>query len=156
MLRLFFHRESFFVKIAYWSGASLTLLFFLQHHFQSLTLAQKIFFILFLAQTLYAQAVELYPWYPKGAAGPGIRLQFQKALVPVSYIWLTILLSLWIKPLTLLLIIFNALLLPVSTVACILIYFHCKDPDPSCPNVLSGLKKSFSTTPKSSVLVEEV
>lgn len=138
MLKLFFHRNSLFVKIAYWSAFTLTVLYFFKGRLEFLSLIEKIFLFLFLFQILFAQIVEIYPWYPKGAKGPGIRLQFQKAIVPASYIWLVLIIFIWMNVLIIPLIFFNILMLPISIVACILIYFHCIDPDPSSPNELSG------------------
>lgn len=126
------------MKSFYWSGALLTFFFIYQGHWNPLTLLQQILLGLFLAQVLFAQALVLYPLYPKDAAGPGIQLQFQKALVPIAYIWPSFMILLWLKPFTWILLGFNLLLVPISAVACILLYFHSIDPDPSHPNELSG------------------
>lgn len=142
MLRLFFNRNSLWVKAAFWGGAFLTFLFFYQGRFSPLPILPKIFFLLFLLQILFAKAVDLYPWYPKGALGPGIALQFQKAIVPVSYLWTFGMALFFWKASTFLLILLNLFLLPMGAVACILIHFHRKDPDPSQPNILSGREKT--------------
>ncbi|MFO1518750.1 MAG: hypothetical protein U1F57_03655 [bacterium] len=141
MLRLFFNRNSLWVKAAFWGGAFLTFLFFYQGRFSPLPILPKIFFLLFLLQILFAKAVDLYPWYPKGALGPGIALQFQKAIVP-GLLYLDLLGGRPWKASTFLLILLNLFLLPMGAVACILIHFHRKDPDPSQPNILSGREKT--------------
>jgi len=138
MLKLFFNRKSLLVQVAFWGAAVLTAVFIVKGGWASMTLSQKVLLGLVLAQVAFAKGVCLYPWYPKDAAGPGIRLQFDKALVPVAYLWLASSVFLWLKPLTLLLALFNLLLLPIGVVACVLIRFHGKDPDPSQPNLLSG------------------
>src|SRR4030095_3590224 len=152
MLKLFFHRNSLLVKGAFWIAGFLTAAFIYTGDFSSLTLAQKILFALLLIQVAFAKAVEIYPWYPKEALGPGIRLQFQKAIVPVAYLWLSALLFLWLKPLTLLLALFNLLLFPMGVVASILIHFHRMDPDPSEPNILSSAKPPSLSVPGSAKL----
>jgi hypothetical protein len=139
MLRLFFNRNSLFVRFAFWGAFGLTLVFFLDLGWVVLDGVQRILWLACLVQISFAKAVELYPWYPKENPGPGIRLQFQKAMVPVSYLWLSLTILLWWKPLTAFLLLYNALLFPMGAVACILIYFHRKDPERKSPNSLSGL-----------------
>jgi len=109
-----------------------------QGAFQRLSPLQAGFALAFLIQVAFAYGVKIYPWYPKKAAGPGIGLQFQKALVPIAYSWPLFLLTLTYVPSTFLLGFFTFILLPITAVAFILIYFHWKDPDPSQPNILSG------------------
>ena len=138
MLRLFFNRNSIFVQLAFWGAMVLTLLYFWGDDWLFLSGWQRGLLIACLVQILFAKAVELYPWYPRGSSGPGIGLQFQKAIVPVSYLWLSLLLWMEWKPLTFVLVLYNLLLFPMGAVACILIYFHRKDPDRSDPNFLSG------------------
>jgi len=138
MLRLFFHRNSLFVHLAFWGGLLLTVLYLWGNGWALLRGWQRLLFIACLSQILFAKLVDLYPWYPKTSAGPGIGLQFQKAIVPVSYLWLSLALWMWVKPITAILIAYNLLLLPIGAVACILIYFHRLDPDRNDPNPLSG------------------
>ncbi len=138
MLKTFFHRNSPYVKIAYIGGLILTFIFLYQKRVETFSSFQTAAFFLFLLQLLFAQTLVIYPWYPKEAKGPGIRLQFQKAMVPASYCWLVMLILFFLKIYTVPLLLFNFLMLPISVVACILIYFHRLDPDPSSPNELSG------------------
>lgn len=119
-----------------------TISLFYQGTFQRLSPLQKGFALAFLIQVAFAYGVKIYPWYPKNAAGPGIGLQFQKALVPIAYLWPLFLLNLTYFPSTFLLGFFAFILLPITAVAFILIYFHWKDPDPSRPNLLSGKHSS--------------
>lgn len=138
MLKTFFHRNSLFVKLAYAGGLILTFIFLLQKKLELFSGFQQILFFFFLFQLLFAQILVIYPWYPKEAKGPGIKLQFQKAMVPISYFWLVLMPLLFLKVISFPLIFFNLLMLPISVVACILIYLHRLDPDPSSPNELSG------------------
>lgn len=138
MLKLFFNRNSPIMKGFYLLGALLSLFFLWQGHWQDLTSLQKIFLALFWLQVIFAQALVLYPFYPSKARGPGIRLQFQKALVPIAYIWPSFMILIWIKVYTGLLILFNVLLLPITAVACILIYFYSIDPERKNTNELTG------------------
>jgi hypothetical protein len=154
MLKLFFNRDSLIVKACFWGAALLTFLFLRRGGWEALHLSEKILFGFLIFQIFFAKAVEIYPWYPKEALGPGIRLQFQKAIVPVSYLWLAFILLEWIKPLKVWLVSFNLLLLPMGIVACILIYFHRMDPDSSRPNVLSGAKET--TVPSETALTPEL
>ncbi len=126
------------MKSFYWLGALLSILYLWQGHWQDLNKAQKILLSFFWLQVLYAQALVLYPFYPKNAPGPGITLQFQKALVPIAYLWPSFMILLFWIPHTALLLIFNLLLVPVSSVACILLYFYALDPDRKNTNVLTG------------------
>jgi hypothetical protein len=147
MLRLFFNRNSLFPKLAFWGALFTSVLFFWGDGWARLSPGQKFLWALCLFQILFAKAVDLYPWYPKDARGPGIGLQFQKAMIPVSYLWFSLILWLWFKPLTGLLILYNLLFLPMGAVACILIHFHRKDPDRQDPNGLSGaIQKPFLST----------
>jgi len=132
------------MKAFYGSGALLTFLYFYQGRWSLLPILQKSLLVFFLAQVIYAQFLVLYPFYPSEARGPGIQLQFQKALVPIAYIWPLTMILLWIKPFTAFFFLMNLLLIPMSGVASILLYFHYRDPDPSSPNELSG-----SHTPRS-------
>jgi hypothetical protein len=150
MLRLFFHRNSLFMQLTFWAALALTLLYFWRSGWALLSAWQRFLFVACLFQILFSKVLVLYPWYPKTSAGPGIGLQFQKAIVPVSYLWLSLILWMWIKPMSAVLIAYNLLLLPMGAVACILIYFHRLDPDRNDPNPLSGsrpllLPKSLTT-----------
>ncbi len=138
MLRLFFNRNSPIMKSFYWLGALLSLLFLWQGHWSLLNTSQKVLLGLFWLQVLFAQALLFYPFYPKNAPGPGITLQFQKALVPIAYLWPSAMILLWLQPLAILMILFNVLILPISSVACILIYFYSIDPERQNTNVLTG------------------
>jgi len=148
MLRLFFNRNSLFVKTAFWGAALLTVIFFLRGGWEGLSASQRLLFLTALAQILFAKAVDLYPWYPKEARGPGIQLQFHKAIVPVSYLWLSLILLIWAYPHPLFLLAYNILFLPMGMVACILIYFHFRDPDRAQPNPLGSLHKGALTDGK--------
>jgi hypothetical protein len=138
MLKLLFNRNSLIVKACFWGAALLTAGFLYRGGWMGLTLIQKILFGLMTIQVIFAKAVEIFPWYPKDAPGPGISLQFQKAIVPVAYLWVFAAIFMWLRPMTFVLFLFNLLLLPMGIVACILIHFHRKDSDPSRPNFLSG------------------
>lgn len=138
MLKLFFNRNSPTMKGFYLLGAVLSLVFLWQGHWSPLSSLQKSLLALFWLQVIFAQALVLYPFYPSNARGPGIRLQFQKALVPIAYIWPSFMILIWIKSYTGFLILFNVLLLPITTVACILIYFYCIDPERKNTNELTG------------------
>ncbi len=138
MLRFFFNRNSPVMKSFYWLGALLSLLFLWQGHWTLLNGVQKILLGLFWLQVLFAQALVLYPFYPKDAPGPGITLQFKKALVPIAYIWPSAMTLIYFKPFSVFLILFNLLLLPISSVACILIYFYIIDPERQNTNILTG------------------
>lgn len=138
MLRLFFNRNSPIMKGVYWLGALLSLLFLWQGHWALLSTTQQILLTLSWLQVLFAQVLVIYPFYPKNAKGPGITLQFQKALVPIAYLWPTFMILIWFKPWICFLILFNILLLPITSVACILLYFYCIDPERQNTNVLTG------------------
>lgn len=138
MLRVFFNRNSPVMKSFYWLGALLSILYLWQGHWQDSNNTQKILLILFWLQVLYAQALVLYPFYPKNAPGPGISLQFQKALVPIAYLWPAGMILFWFFSSTAFLILFNLLLLPITTVAFILLYFYWKDPERHQVNELTG------------------
>ncbi len=139
MLRLFFHRESRFVTFNLWFCTfCLFYLFIFTSSLSFHSFTYQVFLFSFLLQVAFARGVELYPWYPKNAPGIGIRLQFQKALVLVSYFWLLQTISLIFFPSFTILLILDFLLLPITISACILIFFHFKDPDPSRPNILTG------------------
>ncbi len=138
MLRLFFHRDSVIMKSLFFASFVGTILLFYQGAFQRLSNLQTILASVFLLQVGFAYFVKIYPWYPKNAAGPGITLQFQKALVPIAYLWPLFLLTTLYYPSAILLGFWSFFLLPITAVAFILIYFHWKDPDPSQPNLLSG------------------
>lgn len=138
MLQFFFNRNSPVMKSFYWLGALLSILYLWQGHWQALDQVKKALLCLFWLQVLYAQALVLYPFYPKNAPGPGIQLQFQKALVPIAYIWPSFMILLWLFPHQIILILFNVLLLPITSVACILLYFYCIDPKRRQTNELTG------------------
>lgn len=126
------------MKAFYILGAVLSLLYLWQGHWLSLTSFQKGLLVFFWFQVLFAQALVLYPFYPSNARGPGITLQFQKALVPIAYLWPSFMLLIWNKAYTFLLLLFDLFLLPISTVACILIYFYSIDPQRKNTNELTG------------------
>lgn len=129
------------MKGFYWLGALLSILYLWQGHWQTLGPLQKGLLLLFWFQVLYAQALVLYPFYPKNAPGPGIQLQFQKALVPIAYLWPSFMILIWFKNYSFFFIIFNLLMLPISAVACILVYFYCLDPERRQTNLLTGQHK---------------
>ncbi len=138
MLKLFFHRDSLFVKLSFGLALASTALYFFTSNFFALTTLQKTGFLFFMFQVFFAKLIQLYPWYPKNAKGPGIRLQFDKAWVPVSCLWLFQISLLWMTTVTWVIWLLAILLVPITGTACILIFFHWRDPDPSDPNVLSG------------------
>ena len=137
MLKLLFNRESILVKVAFYLGLLLMAFFFYQGQFQVLSLIEKILFIFFLLQVLFSKAMQLYPWYPSSTRGPGIRFQFDREMVPVSYILGIGFLLLQFPFVKTTLFFLNLLLLPISLVACIIGYLHYQD-DLKEPNILSG------------------
>lgn len=138
MLRFFFNRNSPVMKGFYGLGALLSLYFLYQGHWQGLNGLQQCLLGIFWFQVLFAQGLVWFPFYPASAPGPGIKLQFQKALVPIAYLWPSFMLLMLWWPHTALLLLFDFLLLPISAVACILIYFYCIDPQRLETNVLTG------------------
>ncbi len=140
MLKLLFNRNSWIVKLLFFVSAVLSLYFFMSVDWQSWTTLQKLALFFFFFQTFFSLGVEKYPWYPKNAPGPGIKLQFHKALVPIAYIWPLFLLIVLNSQPTLLLYFFNIILFPITLTNSLLIALHFKDEDPSPPNYLSGKK----------------
>ncbi len=141
MLPLFFNRKSIVMRALFGIAAFLTFLYFYKGRFYFLTPIQEGLFYFSLFQVFFNTAILFYPWYPKNSRGLGITLQFQKAFVPVAYLWAVFMIGIWIKPVTFLLILYNLLLLPMGIVACILIYLYIRDPGRQTVNLLSGFRK---------------
>ncbi|MBF0493091.1 MAG: hypothetical protein HQM15_09965 [Deltaproteobacteria bacterium] len=140
MLKLFFNRKSWIVKLLFFCSAGLSLYFFIKTDWRAWSLIRKSGLFLFFFQVFFAFGVEKYPWYPQDSLGPGIGLQFQKALVPIAYIWPLFLIGLYEFSSPPLFYIFNLLLLPITLTSSVLIFFHFTDDDSSPPNLLSGKK----------------
>ncbi len=118
----------------------------------------RFFLISFIiACYIFIRACDLYPWHGAKDRGVGIRVHFQKAIVPTSYIMtVTSLLCLFTIPFlsTLLIILAVLMMLVVTPVNGILIYFYLKDKDPLPINYFSGnhyLKDNGNTHEKVSV-----
>ena len=139
MLKLFFNRKSWIVKTLLLISGVFTLYLLFKMNWKNTSFLYQGAFFLFLFQILLALGVEKYPWYPSQSPGPGISLQFQKALVPIAYIWPFFILNIYLSSFFFLLFL-NILLFPITFFSGALIYFHLKDEDPSPPNLLSGKK----------------
>lgn len=139
MLRLFFHRSAAMVYLA--NGLALVLLAWLG--FQSfvqgkISLGWGTYSV--ALAFLFFNAINLINWYPQyrlPEAKLGIRLHFQKTVVPVAYLSL---LAFGLKALgvpELALGLMSLLFLPMYYVAFILLFFHFRDTSDLMPGFFS-------------------
>jgi hypothetical protein len=148
MYKVLFDRSAFFVRSLEFLGlASATYTLWSRPSWGAIG---SLLFLL-LAQYLFVRICDALPWYgySMGATKQiGIRVHFQKALVPTSYtLFLTTLTLLHeVKFLSLtILILANLMMMVLVGVNGILIFFHLKDDDPLPINYFSHAKGTKAT-----------
>ena len=137
MLKLFFDRSSFFVHFANLIAFAeiLTLSYF--------TLTRESFSLDFISSFLilswiFLNLLDQIPWYPAEKKKLGIRVHFQKNVVPTSYL-MAIAFALKLAGVSeWALVPFAILLLPVHYVSVILLYFHFRDKSTMRPGYFSN------------------
>ncbi|QQR79749.1 MAG: hypothetical protein IPJ69_10420 [Deltaproteobacteria bacterium] len=131
MLKFFFNRESLIVRLMEVLGI-VTFVFFVWQHYQ--TPSWTLFFLSFLfAGYAFIRLCDIIPWHQAKNRQTGIRVHFQKAVVPCTYILaitnLTCLLNIPYAS-TLFMILGLLMTSAVLSVNVILVYFYFKDKDP--------------------------
>lgn len=144
-MKVLFHRTSPVVRSLEIVGLVLSI-FYLKQKLKGFD-ATAWLFCSFFALYLFVRICDLIPWYPSlktsmgGIGGrAGIRVHFQKALVPTSYLFaVTALFALLDLPvISIAVVLFSDLMmLVVAPVNGILIYFHRRDKDPLPINYFS-------------------
>lgn len=139
MLKFFFNRDSWMVKIMEVLGICAYGIF----TYKVWPHLDRRFFLMSFIIVCYAfiRLCDLYAWHGGKDRSVGIRVHFQKAIVPTSYIMaVTSLLCLFTIPFlsTLLIVLAVLMMLVVTPVNGILIYFYFKDKDPLPINYFSG------------------
>jgi hypothetical protein len=140
-MKVLFNRTSRVVRTLEASGVLLSTLYFWRKFSPAGSgLDPTTIFLAFLvACYIFIRACDLIDWYPqrKRLAGEperiGIRVHFQKALVPTSYIlFITAMAALWDIPVVSITIVILAdlMMLVIAPVNGIQIYFHLRDKDP--------------------------
>lgn len=137
MLKFFFYRSS---KLVY----LMNLLTFLEiswivyaraHPNRAITLGIGCLFL--MCAWLLINLMNWIPWYPKYPGKLGIRLHFQKSVVPMAYLLpVAFLFKIWDLSEWYLLP-FVIMMLPILYVNAILLYFHFKDPSDMIPGYFS-------------------
>lgn len=134
MLKFFFNRQSPVVYLLNLMTTIEVLILFLPTKTKIIyfSIGWQTFFIIF--SWIFLNIINWIPWYGKLPGKIGIRLHFQKNIIPTVYIS-TIALSLkllgvndvWLTP-------FAILFLPILYVSFILLYFHFKDDSKIMPS----------------------
>lgn len=127
MLRFFFYRTSFMVYLMnFISFVEILVLFHLEKESRGAgPLGWASGFLIF--SWIFFNLLNVFPWYPGKKGKLGIRLHFQKNLVPISYICAIAFVfkiagvSEWA------LFPFAVLMIPIYYVTFILLYFHFRD-----------------------------
>lgn len=137
MLKLFFNRSSYAVRLMEVIGVTFSILY-LKEHFYPLTITSLLFLFLIITY-LFIRICDWIPWYAlrnikgKRSRDVGIRVHFEKSLVPTSYILaitsLVCFLGIPILSFTLL-VISVLMMMVIAPVNAILVHFHSKDTDP--------------------------
>ncbi len=134
------------VRLALLCALAITLVYLFQNTSNFLAGGPIFWPALFLFQVCLGTLLPFLPWYRKKHSEkngrklkhPGITLHFQKTLSPLSYIWLLGSLSLILDFPILIIVILAVLLVPLTLVCCILIFFYLKDPQRQEVNILTG------------------
>ncbi len=139
MLRLFFHRSAPMVYLA--NGLALLLLLGLLYRgwWRSDILLGWGTYIVALWY-LFFNTLNIINWYPQyrlKSAKLGIRLHFQKTVVPVAYMCAAAFLFKYLGGSEWVLLALGLLFLPMSYVACILLFFHFRDTSELMPGYFS-------------------
>lgn len=143
-MKILFNRESYVVRSLEIVGAVMSAFYLRRAVFHIDWTAG--FFCFFLISYLFIRICEGINWYPAYDAGDrdsrhiGIRVHFQKALVPTSYIFaISALFALMDIPVvsSAVVILAAVLMMVVAPVNGILIYFHLRDKDPLSINYFS-------------------
>lgn len=143
-MKVLFNRTSRVVRTLEMGGVFLSALY-LWRTLPSFDVTAGLFCFL-VACTLFVRACDLIDWYPRRERLEGepekigIRVHFQKSLVPASYIlFVTALLALWDIPFvsTTIVILADLMMLVIAPVNGIQIYFHLRDKDPLPMNFFS-------------------
>ena len=143
-MKILFNRTSYVVRSLEIIGGVLSA-FYLRRAFFHFDWTAG-FFCFFLASYLFIRICEGIDWYPNYAGDDldnrhiGIRVHFQKALVPTSYIFaISALFALLDIPVVSSAVIFLSALMMVAVAPLngILIYFHLRDKDPLPINYFS-------------------
>ena len=148
MFKILFNRNSPLVRILELVGVGCSLLF-LKGRLPEIDVTTALYLFLLLCY-LIIRVCDLIHWYPGEPRGVGIEVHFRKALVPTSYILSTasIVALLNIPYLSTAVVLFaDLLMLVVTPVNGIVIYFHLRDRDPLPINYFS-LNKHLNNTPQ--------
>ncbi|MBI2500846.1 MAG: hypothetical protein HYW02_05160 [Deltaproteobacteria bacterium] len=149
MFKILFHRSGLLVRILEIVGLLNTYRFFREPSTTHLTTL----YAFLLVNYLFIRLCDLVPWYTKSGHSfwdkkIGIRVHFQKALVPTSYILAIVssLCLLQIEPLsTILLLLAGACFIIMTPVNFILIWFHFNDKEKTPVNYFS-LNKQWASS----------
>jgi len=137
MLKFFFNRFSFMVKLMEVLGVIVLPFVFYKTFFITKSLPAEIFFLIAIGIYGFIRFCATKRWYVDAPRYSGIELQFAKSLVPVGYIFTIFgILSLIFKP-TFFLIIEAVLFAAIAHVNIILLYLRSKDHDPTPVNLFS-------------------
>ena len=138
MLRFFFNRDSFMVRLMELIGLAGVCAAAAQLVLKKAAPLQSILFIIILAEYAFLRFCTFWRWYPKGTPGPyGIGLQFLKAIVPAGYILAIMMWPFVFFRHSAFLLIAAALLAVIVHVNIILIALHFKDRDKMPVNTYS-------------------
>ena len=137
MLKLFFDRSSPFVYFAnFVAFAEILILSYLALTREGFSLGFSSLFLIF--SWIFLNLLDQIRWYPAEKKKLGIRVHFQKNIVPTSYLMaIAFALKLagaseWV------LVPFAILLIPIHYVSAILLYFHCRDKSAMRPGYFSN------------------
>ncbi len=139
MLKFFFNRDSWMVTVMELVGLTAYGIFIYRSwtHFGFLGFALSFIVLCYL----FIRLCDVIPWHGAKKRTVGVRVHFQKAIVPTSYILaVTAMLSLFPVPIlsAALVILAVLMMLVVTPVNGILVYFYFKDKDPLPVNHFSG------------------
>ncbi|GEM_PF-922659 len=139
MLKFFFNRSSYAVRLMEVLGITTSCFYFYKNASQS-TIWFWLFLFLFMT-TLFVHICDLIPWHGAQKRSVGIRVHFQKSLVPTSYILAITSLLCFFNVFILahvILILAILMMLVIAPVNGILIYFYFHDKDPLPINYFSS------------------
>lgn len=136
MLKIFFHRSSSFVYA--FNALSFVLMLLLCWRGMvsgQVSLGPVTFFLIFT--WFFFNALNWIPWYPGTKGKLGIRLHFQKNVVPMSYLLPVAFLLKWVGISEWALLPLALLFLPMYYVSIILLVFHFRDGSDLMPGYFS-------------------